>query len=230
MSFLHLFQPECAPVALDDGHHYVVFSALQWKDPNLEVMTKAAKQRFAVLYNKPLDERFMIETLEQAHIHGAMSGVKVVTVHKNFLHLFLSDEVSGTTFHAIESLWEPIKELDLNRRLEIGFSCEFEAYSGRSDYLFWPTVKEILESNILGIEQYCVPVLHDCAEEIVSGDEPVTHQFHVDIRQSFTSQQAAPTQPPHGFGVYRVQNEPPQPADGCSGQLIPDTTLSFFSA
>jgi hypothetical protein len=194
MSFLPLFHPECAPVALDDGHHYVVFSALQWKDPNLEVMTKAAKQRFAVLYGQPLEERFMMETLEQAHIQGAMSGVKLISIHKNLLRIFLSDEVAGTTFHAIESLWEPIKELDLNRGLEIDFSCEHEVYSGRSDYLFWRAVKEVLESNTLGIDQYSIPVLHDCSDNIFKGDEPASHQSHVDIRPSFTPQPAAPTQ------------------------------------
>jgi hypothetical protein len=136
----------------------------------------------------------MMETLEQAHIHGAMSGVKLVSVHKNLLRIFLSDEVTGTSLQAIESLWEPIKDLDLNRGLEIDFSWEHEAYSGRSDYLFWPDVKEVLESNILGIEQYSIPVLHDCAEKILNGDEPVSHQFHVDIRQSFTPQTAAPTE------------------------------------
>lgn len=194
MTLSQLFHPESPPEALDENLYYVVFSTLQWRTPNLDVMTRAGKQRFAVLYNQPLDERFMMETLEQAHIHGAMSGVKVVAVHKNLLCLFLSDEVSSTTFHAIESLWEPIKDLDLNQRLEIDFFCEHEAYSDRSDYCFWPVVKEILELNTLGIEQYRVPVIHDCAEEIFSGDEPVTHQFHVDIRQSFTSQPAAPTQ------------------------------------
>ncbi|MFG6206080.1 hypothetical protein [Pseudomonas retamae] len=194
MPFLSVFHPESAPVTLGGNLQYVVFSALQWKDANLKVMPKAAKQRFAVLYNQPLEERFMMETLEQAHIQGAMSGVKVVSVHKNLLRLFLSDEVAGTTFHAIESLWEPIKDLDLNRRLEIDFSCEHEACSGRSDYLFWADVKEVLESNTLGIEQYSIPALHDCAEKILNGDEPVSHQFHVDIRQSFTPQPAAPTE------------------------------------
>lgn len=187
MKCSHLFHPESTPEALDHSLEYIVFSTLQWKTPNLDVMTRAGKQRFAVLYNQPLDERFMMETLEQAHIHGAMSGVKVVAVHKNLLCLFLSDEVLSTTFHAIESLWEPIKDLDLNRRLEIDFCCEHEAYSSSSDYCFLPALIEILESNILGIEQYRVPVLHDCVEEIFKGDEPVAHQFHIDIRHSFTS-------------------------------------------
>lgn len=194
MSFSSLFHPESTPIALDNNLHYVVFSTLQWKTPNLEVMTKAGKQRFAVLYNQPLEERFMMETLEQAHIQGAMSGVKLVAVHKNLLRLFLSDEVAGTTFHAIESLWEPIKDWDLNRRLEIDFSCEHEAYSGRSDYLFWSAVKEVLESNTLGIEQYQVPVLHDCSDEMFNDDESGSHKFHVDIRQLSISNLAAPAQ------------------------------------
>lgn len=193
MRFSALFHPECAPVALDDTFHYVVLSTLQWKTPNLDLMATARKQRFAVLYNQPLGDRFAIETLEQAHIQGAMSGVKLVSVHKDVLRIFLSDEVVGATFPAIEALWEPIKELDLNRRLEVDFSCEHEAYSGRSEYPFWSAVKEVLESNSLGIERYETPVLHDCAEEISSGDDPASHQFHLDIRQLFSSEAARPT-------------------------------------
>lgn len=194
MKFSALFHPECAPVALDGAIHYVVLSALQWKTPNLDLMATASKQRFAVLYNQPLEERFAIETLEQAHIQGAMSGVKLVAVHKDVLRIFLSDEVSASTFSDIEALWEPIKKLDLNRRLEIDFSCEHEAYSGRSDYLFWPAVKEVLESNSLGIEGYKIPVLHDCAEEIAFGDEPTSHDHHVGICPSFYSEPVAPAQ------------------------------------
>ncbi|MEO6677666.1 MAG: hypothetical protein ABIO21_09840 [Pseudomonas sp.] len=194
MTFSSLFHRESTPVALENTLHYVVFSTLQWKTPNLDVMTRAAKQRFAVLYNQPLEHSFVMDTLEQAHIQGAMSGVKVVAVHKNSLYLFLSDDVAGPTFPAIESLWTPIRKLDLNRRLEVDFACENEVYSGRSDYAFWPAVKEVLESNTLGIEQYQVPVLHDCSEEVLYGDDLESHALHVDIRQSFTSEPAAPTQ------------------------------------
>lgn len=188
MRFSALFHPEGAPVAVDGGSHYVVLSALQWKTPNLDLMKNASKQRFAVLYNQPLEDRFAIETLEQAHIHGAMSGVKLVAVHKDVLRIFLSDEVASSTFPAIEALWEPIKELELNRRLEVDFSCEHEAYTGRSDYLFWSAVKEVLESNSLGIERYKTPVLHDCADEVLHGDYWEYHALHVDIRQSFAPQ------------------------------------------
>lgn len=178
-----LFHPECAPVALTDDFHYVVFSASQWKTPNLDLMATAKKQRFAVLYHQPLDEGFALETLEEAHICGALSRVKLVAVHKNAFHLFLGDEVAGATVPAIESLWEPIKDLDLNRRLAVDFSCETKAYSGRSDYAFWTVVKEVLESNILGIERYPIPVLHDCTEEVLHGDDPEAHKFHVSILQ-----------------------------------------------
>lgn len=194
MTRSHLYHPENTPIALDNTLQYVVFSALQWKTPNLDVMTKAGKQRFAVLYNEPLEESFVMETLEQAHIQGAMSAVKVVAVHKSLLYLFLSEDVASATFPAIEALWSPIKELDLNRRLEIDFACEKEVFSGRSDYAFWQAVKDVLESNTLGIEQYQVPVLHNCAEEVLYGDNLESHALHVDIRhrQSFTSQPAAP--------------------------------------
>jgi hypothetical protein len=202
MRFSSLFHVECAPVALDDTFHYVVLSTLQWKTPNLDLMATASKQRFAVLYNQSLGDRFAIETLEQAHIQGAMSGVKLVSVHKDVLRIFLSDEVAGATFPAIEALWEPIKELDLNRRLEVDFSCEHEVYPGRSEYLFWSAVKEVLESNSLGIERYETPVLHDCAGEISSGDAPSSHQYHIDIRQSTSSEAAMPT----GFCPHVLEN------------------------
>lgn len=191
MRFSALFHPECAPVALDDTFNYIVLSALQWKTPNLDLMATASKQRFAVLYSKPLEDRFAIETLEQAHIQGAMSGVKLVAVHKDVLRIFLSDEVAGSTFSAIEALWEPIKELELNRRLEVDFSCEHEAYTGRSDYPFWSAVKEVLESNRLGIEVYETPVLRDCADEVYQEDSLESHTLHVNMLQSFASQAAA---------------------------------------
>lgn len=158
MIFSQLLHLESPPVAID-GLHYAVFSCLQWKSPNLELMPQAYKQRFAILYNQPLENSFVIETLEQAHIQGAMSGVKVVAAHKNLLYLFLSKEVASITFPAIENLWTPITELDLNQRLNVDFACENEVLSGRSDYTFWAAVKEILESNELGVAQYATPLL-----------------------------------------------------------------------
>lgn len=187
MIFSPPFQVERFPTPAEGSMHHVVFSALQWKDPNLGVMRKAAKQRFAILYNQLLDNSFMMETLEQAYIHGAMSGVKVVAVHKNLLRLFLSNDVASTSFPAIESLWESVNDWDPNRSFEVEFSCEHEACSGSSDYLFWPAVKEILESNILGIE-------HHCACEIPEGSDPESHEFHVDIRQALSARSAVTAQ------------------------------------
>ncbi|MBF8747662.1 hypothetical protein [Pseudomonas monteilii] len=183
-----LFHLECAPVALADGFHYVVLSALQWNPPNLDLMATANKQRFAVLYQQPLEERFAMETLEQAHIHGALSEVKLVAVHKDTIHLFFGDEVAGITLPAIESLWELVKDLIPNRRLALDFSCEAEVYSGRSDYAFWPAVKEVLESNNLGIERYPAPALHDCAEEILNAENLEFHKAHRNILQYSAAQ------------------------------------------
>lgn len=172
MTISPIFRIETVPSTLDGALSYVVFSCLQWKSPNLEVMAKAAQQRFAVLYNQPLEHSSVLETLEQAHVQGAMSGVKLVAVHKNLLYLFLSNDVASTTFPAIESLWALIRELDPNQGLEIVFACENEVYSGRSDYAFWPAVKEVLESNVLGIEQYQVPVLGRLSAVIEDDVEP----------------------------------------------------------
>lgn len=193
MRFSALLHPESAPVALDDTFRYVVLSALEWKTPNLELMVTASRQRFAVLYNQPLEDSFAIEALEQAYIRGAMSGVKLVAVHKDVLRIFLSAEVAGSNFPAIEKLWEPIKGLDINRRLEVDFSCEHEVYSGRSDYLFWPAVKEVLESSNLGIERYETPALNFCTEEISNVDDSALHQFHPDIFQSSTTEKVTRT-------------------------------------
>jgi hypothetical protein len=194
MIFSPPFQVERFPAPVESSMHYVVFSAVQWKDPNLGVMTNAAKQRFAVLYNERLDNNFMMETLEQAYIQGAMSGVKVIGVHKNLLRLFLSNDVGSASFPAIESLWQSVKRWDLNRSFEVDFSCEQEACSGSSDYLFWPAVKEILESNILGIEQYPIPVLHNCAWDIPKDSDPTSHEFQVYIRQALSALSAATAQ------------------------------------
>ncbi|MHB2240347.1 MULTISPECIES: hypothetical protein [Pseudomonas] len=49
MTFSSLFRPESDPVRLDNTFNYLVLNSFQWKDAHLEVMTKAAKQSFAVL-------------------------------------------------------------------------------------------------------------------------------------------------------------------------------------
>lgn len=37
------------------------------------------------------------------------------------------------------------------------FASEDEIYSGRSDYPFWPVVKEAMEANSLGFSPYELP-------------------------------------------------------------------------
>ncbi|MHA6140926.1 hypothetical protein ACX3YC_26460 [Pseudomonas mohnii] len=159
MTLAPIFHRECDPVELDEAHHYVVFSCLQWKNPNLEALPQAAKQRFAVLYHRPLDESSIMETLERAHIQGAMSGVKLVAVSKDAPYIFLSHEVASSTFPAIELLWTKVREMDRNRRLAVDFGSETEIYSGRSDYAFWRIAREVLDSELLGIKQYQISAL-----------------------------------------------------------------------
>ena len=159
MTLAPIFHRECDPVELDDVHHYVVFSCLQRKNQNLEALPQAAKQRFAVLYHQPLDESPIMETLERAHNLGAMSGVRLVAVHKDAAYIFLSHEVASSTFPAIELLWTKVREMVRNRRLIVDFGNETEIHSGRSDYAFWRIAKEVLDSEMLGIMQYEISAL-----------------------------------------------------------------------
>ncbi|WP_350601409.1 tyrosine-type recombinase/integrase [Pseudomonas sp. 65/3-MNA-CIBAN-0223] len=157
MPFSDIFHPECDPLEPDDAPHHMVFSCLQWKSPNLEVMPQATKQRIAVIYTQPLDQSFIIETLERAYRQDALSGVRLVGAHKDMLNIFLSNDVASSTFPAIESLWSTVKKMDRNQRLEVSFACENELYSGRSDYPFWPLAKEILEEHFLVIGEDRLP-------------------------------------------------------------------------
>ena len=43
-------------VAIDDATSYQLFSCSQWKSPNFDVIPEAAKQRFAILYHRPIFE------------------------------------------------------------------------------------------------------------------------------------------------------------------------------
>lgn len=185
MTLSPLFQLECSPIELDDLLHCVVFSCLQWKNPNLDVMEKAVNQRLAVLYHPPLDRSYIIETLNRAHIHGAMSGVKLIAAHKNGLYLFLSNEVASSTLPTIEALWATVTQSDRNPRLRVDFASENEVYSGRSDYPFWPVVKGILESKHFGMEQYD-PKSPGCSSDNEidddAGFEPSTRDFGLCIR------------------------------------------------
>ena len=175
MKYSPLFHPDGDPVMLKDDLRYAVFSCVQWKNPNLEAMPVAGKQRLAILHNQSLDQRFVNETLERAYIHGAIPGVKVIAVHKDSLYLILSDEVSSCILPTLESLWEDVLLKDINAHMRVNFRCENEVYSGRSDYPLWSVVKEILKTNALGIEEYVLsPPEKNC---------PAFTDEHIQFRQ-----------------------------------------------
>lgn len=51
-----LFHAESDPVAIDDVTSHQLFSCPRWKSPNFDVMPEAVKQRFAILYHRPIFE------------------------------------------------------------------------------------------------------------------------------------------------------------------------------
>ena len=173
MPFSDIFHPECNPVEPHDAPHHVVFSCVQWKTPSLEVMPRAAKQSFAVMYGDPSNplNPYTSAALERAYILGAMSAVKLIAVHEDSFYLFLDSGVSSATFQEIESLWMQVMGMS-HIRLTVDFASVSEVYSGRSDYLFWQDAKDILESYHLGIEQYDLASLDDFSD-LPSIDEHV---------------------------------------------------------
>ncbi|WP_422422169.1 hypothetical protein [Pseudomonas sp. GZD-222] len=161
-----------------DGFHQLVFSCLQWKSSNLELMPQAARQRFAVMCSQPLDDSLVIETLERAHIHGAMSAVKLIAAHKDALYLFLCSDVASNTVRSLENLWSSVISMDRNGRLSATFASEDEVYSGRSDYPFWSVARDILKSNVLGFVRYELPTISMCSNEIFEEDYFVPYLPH----------------------------------------------------
>ena len=51
-----LFHAESDPVAIDDVTSHQLFSCPRWQSSNFDVMPEAAKQRFAILYHRPIFE------------------------------------------------------------------------------------------------------------------------------------------------------------------------------
>jgi hypothetical protein len=169
MPFSDFFHPDCDPVEPSDAPHHVVFSCLQWKTPSLEVMPRAAKQCFAVMYGDPLNPHTSA-AMERAYILGAMSPVKLIAAHEETLYLFLDNEVSSNTFLEVEALWT--KVIGMSRiLLSVHFASVSEVYSGRSDYIFWHDAKEILESYDLGIEPYDLKDLDDFSNEALTDEQ-----------------------------------------------------------
>ncbi|AAN69988.1 MULTISPECIES: hypothetical protein [Pseudomonas] len=156
MSTPALFRPECDPVTVVGRPDYVIYSCLQWQDQNLRVMTQAVKQTFCVMYGDFLDDRF-ITALGRAYLRGAMAPVKLIAYHEQNLDIFLDSKVSSSSIPAIEAIWEIDTHLYSGRHYSVAFASEDEIYSGRSDYPFWPVVKEIMESTALGISPYELP-------------------------------------------------------------------------
>lgn len=186
MSFSDIFHPESDPVEPHDAPNHVVFSCLQWKTPNLEMMPRAAKQSFAVMYGDTINQ-FVTAALERAYILSAMSAVKLIAVHEDHLHLFLDSEVSSTTFREIEALWAKVTGMG-RIMLAVDFSTVNEIFSEGSGYVFWPVVKEILESHALGIEQYDLLALDNCSEEVFIDDHQWFYLSNVDSHQPEAAQ------------------------------------------
>lgn len=151
-----LFHPECDPVTVVVGPDYMIYSCLQWQDQNLRAMNQAAKQTFCVMHGDYLDDRF-IAALERAYLRGAMAPVKLIAYHEQYLDIFLDSKVSSSSIPAIEAIWEVDTHLYSDRHYSVAIASEDEIYSGRSDYPFWPVVKEIMESTALGISPYELP-------------------------------------------------------------------------
>lgn len=105
-ALLHL---ECDPVEPIDAVKHSVFTCLQWRSSNLDLMPKADMLRFAVMYDEAL-ENYVIKALEEAYLRGALSPVKLVAVRDDEIHLFLDSTVASSTIPAIKSLWVDVAE------------------------------------------------------------------------------------------------------------------------
>lgn len=163
MAFSDFFHAECDPVEPHDGPNHVIFSCLQWRNPNLAVMPQVAKQMFAVMYGDELT-RSVTAALERAYILDAMSPVKLIAVHEDQLYLFLDAGVSSARFPEIEALWMVVAHMS-RIRLRIDFANVSEVNSGRSDYVFREDAREILELYTLGIERCDLLAVDDSVDD-----------------------------------------------------------------
>lgn len=134
MAFTDFFHAEGAPVEPQDAPNHVVLSCLQWKNPNLEVMSQAAKQRFAVMYGDHMAQ-FVITALERAYVLCAMSPVRLIAIHEDQLYLFLDERVSSARFSEIEAMWMDVTNMG-RVRPGIDFADVSEVNTVRSDYVF----------------------------------------------------------------------------------------------
>ncbi|WP_062390152.1 hypothetical protein [Pseudomonas abietaniphila] len=184
-ALLHL---ECDPVEPIDAVKHSVFTCLQWRSSNLDLMPKAGMLRFAVMYDEAL-ENYVIKALEEAYLRGALFPVKLVAVRDDEIHLFLDSNVASSTIPAIKSLWVDVAEADQSQPWHVSFSNEAEVYTGRSDFDAWEDAKDILESYALGFEDYELPTTdHESYAGVVAekagNDRLVTSAKHPEPEES----------------------------------------------
>lgn len=158
MAIADLFRLRADSLAQRDPPHFQIYSCLQWKGRNLEMMPQIAEQRFCVTYNFCLDEH-LITALERAYTRGLVSPVKLIALHDNDLRMFLDTRTTSSTASAMEELWKDFTDLDATRRYSVAFASEDEILSGRSDYPYLDAARGLLERSSLDLEPYEFPDL-----------------------------------------------------------------------
>ncbi|MGM3216542.1 hypothetical protein ACSQ5K_15175 [Pseudomonas sp. PhalM4] len=124
---------------------YVMLSCLQTKSPNLDLMGEPYTHRFAAVFPRQLGQE-LIEVLEQVHLNGAISPVKVIAADDAQIHVFLDGRVASSTLPAIESTWMRALE-DCTHAWRVSFARVDELSSGSSDYELWRSAREVLDSE-----------------------------------------------------------------------------------
>ncbi|MEZ1839838.1 hypothetical protein QVM62_18480 [Pseudomonas putida] len=158
MAIADLFRLRMYSLAQRDPPHFQIYSCLQWKGRNLEMMPQLAEQRFCLMYNVFLDEH-LITALERAYARGLMSPVKLIALHDNDMRMFLDTRTSSNTAATMEELWMDFTDLDATRRFSVAFASEDEILSGRSDYPYQDAARVLLERSSLGLEPCDFPDL-----------------------------------------------------------------------
>lgn len=170
MAIADLFRLRADSLAQSDHPPFKIYSCLQWKGRNLEMMPQIAEQRFCVMYNTYLDER-LITALERAYSRGLMSPVKLIALHDNEMRMFLDTMTSSNTAATMEELWTDFTDLDATRRFSVAFASEDEILLGRSDYPYQDAARVLLESSSLGLEPSDFPDIEPFDPESFSPDD-----------------------------------------------------------
>lgn len=170
-----LFKLEHGAVKLSDATNYVVLNCLQWKSPSLDALASAAKQSFALIYENELEQE-LIDSLERAHLQGAMSAVKLIVANDEQLYVFLDGQVASSAVPPLESLWEKAFESDYSNPRRVGFASVGELYNGCSDCIVWPNAREVLESHPLGLTEFTDSDAHPLSNYNPSKDSSTSGQ------------------------------------------------------